>query len=299
MILFKILTIIKPIIPMKKICTAFVAFLCFNGLVSAQKIAQVKDVLDAEKEYNRLVAQKGIRDGSLAVLDPEAMVFKPEPVSAKTYYDGSGKIAGKLTSTPKIARISAIGDLAFTAGPYSIKNGTDDVDYGEYLSIWRTDISGRLKLLFNMNMEHPESKQDQLVDFKDASTIASKVSKDPFNGKSIITTTDKLFNTSLGFSALSAYKEFLTLDGRYYFPGFEPILGQDKILQFINNQAISIEALNTGSGRAISSDLAYSYGKAKIKKGGITNSYNYIRIWEPDKSHKWNILLEIFSPIEK
>ena len=284
---------------MKKICTAFVAFLCFNGLASAQKITQVKEVLDAEKEYNRVTAQKGIRDGILAVADPEAMVFKPEPVLAKTYYAESGKIAGKLTSAPKIARISANGDLAFTAGPYTIKNGTDDASFGEYLSIWRTDLSGKLKLLFNINLEHPEPKQEQTVDFKDAATSPRIQSKDPFNGRTIITTTDKLFNTSLGFSALSAYKEFLALDGRYYFPGFEPMVGQDKILQFINNQAISIEALNTGSGRAVSGDLAYSYGKAKIKKGTITNNYNYIRIWEPDKSHKWNILVEIFSPIEK
>lgn len=284
---------------MKKICTVFVAFLCFNGLASAQKIAQVKEVLDAEKEYNHVIAQKGIRDGMLAVSDPEAIVFKPNLVLAKTYYAESGKIPGKLTSAPKIARISANGDLAFTAGPYQIKNGTEDVDYGEYLSIWRKDLAGKLKLLFNIDMAHPEPKQEQIVDFQDAAIAPRVQSKDPFNGRTIITSTDKLFNSSLGFSTLSAYKEFVTLDGRYYFPGFEPIIGQDKILQFINNQAISIEASNTGAGRSISGDLAYSYGKAKIKKGDITNNYNYIRIWELDKSHKWNILAEMFSPIEK
>jgi len=289
-----------PLLPMKNLCTAFVAFLCFNGLAVAQKTAHVKEVLDAEKDYNRVISQKGMRDGSLAVMEPDAIVFKPEPVNAKNYYTASEKIPGKFISTPKIARISANGDLAFTAGSYTMKDGgSDDTDYGEYLSIWRTDLYGKLKLLFNINLQHPEPKQTQIVDFKDPAAAPHAVSKDPFNGRNIITTTDKLFNTSLGFSSLSAYKEFLTLDGRYYFPGFEPIIGQDKILQFIGNQAISIEALNTGSGRAISSDLAYSYGKAKIKKGEITNNYNYIRIWEPDQAHKWNILVEIFSPIEK
>lgn len=286
---------------MKKLCIALVVFFGFNSLASAQKTAQVKEVLDAEKDMNRAIAQKGIRDGSLSVMEPDAIIFKPEPVAAKTYYANSGKIPGKLTATPKIARISANGDLAFAAGSYTLKdNGTDDAEFGQYLSIWRADLYGKLKLIFNINLQNPEPKQEQIVDFKDPVTAAKRIiSKDPFNGRNIIITTDKLFNTSLGFSSLSAYKEFLTLGGRYFFPGFEPVIGQDKILQFIGNQAISIEALNTGAGRAVSSDLAYSYGTAKIKKGGITNNYNYIRIWEPDKSYKWNILVEIFSPIEK
>lgn len=285
---------------MKKTSVALVVFLCFGQLLSAQKTAQVKEVLDIEKDYNKTIAQKGIRDGSLAVMEPDAIVFKPEPVSAKTFYTNSEKTPGKFTATPKIARISANGDLAFSAGSYTAKEGTDDADYGEYLSIWRTDLYGKLKMIFNIDMQHPEPKETQIVDFKDPRTAATRaISKDPFNGRNIIITTDKLFNSSLNFSSISAYKEFLTLDGRYYFPGFEPIIGQDKILQFVGNQAITIEALNTGAGRATSSDLAYSYGKAKITKGGITNNYNYIRIWEPDKSYKWNILVEIFSPIEK
>lgn len=285
---------------MKKLSVAIVALLYFTQLAEAQKTAQIKTVLEAEKDYNKAVSQKGIRDGSLSMLDPEAIIFKPEPVSAKTFYTSSEKTAGKLTVTPSIARISANGDIAFTAGSYTIKNSTDDIDYGEYLSIWRTDLYGKLKLLFNIDMQHPETKETQNVDFKDPVVAATRIiNKDPFNGRNIIITTDKLFNTSLNFSSIPAYKEFLTLDSRYFFPGFEPIVGQDKILQFVGNQAISIEALNTGAGRAISSDLAYSYGKAKIKKGEITNNYNYIRIWEPDKAHKWNILVEIFSPIEK
>ncbi|RYE35999.1 MAG: hypothetical protein EOP42_04970 [Sphingobacteriaceae bacterium] len=285
---------------MKKLSVTIIAFLCFTQLAEAQKTAQIKTVLDAEKDYNHVLAQKGIRDGSLSVVDADAMVFKPEPILAKTYYTGTEKSAGKLTVTPTIARISANGDLAFSAGSYIIKNTNDDADYGEYLSIWRTDLSGKLKMIFNIDMQHPETKETPIVDFKEPDIAASKtVNKDPFTGKNIIITTDKLFNSSLNFSSVSAYKEFLTLDGRYFFPGFEPVIGQDKILQFVSNQAISIEALNTGAGRAVSSDLAYSYGKATIKKGEVSNKYNYIRIWEPDSKHKWNILTEIFSPADE
>jgi hypothetical protein len=43
---------------------------------------------------------------------------------------------------------------------------------------------------------------------------------------------------------------------------------------------------------------SFSYGHARIKKGEIVSNYNYVRIWEIDKSHRWNILLEVLSPVE-
>ena len=69
-------------------------------------------------------------------------------------------------------------------------------------------------------------------------------------------------------------------------------------MKFINNEAISITAQTTNAGRSTSNDLAYTYGKARIKKGEIVSDYNYVRIWEIDANHKWDILLEIFSAVE-
>jgi hypothetical protein len=48
----------------------------------------------------------------------------------------------------------------------------------------------------------------------------------------------------------------------------------------------------------MSNDLAYTYGRARIKKGTIVFNANYVRIWEQGKDHKWNILLEAFSSVE-
>ncbi|MFI5139178.1 MAG: DUF4440 domain-containing protein, partial [Sphingobacteriales bacterium] len=191
--------------------------------------------------------------------------------------------------------------LAFTAGPYVYQNGTDDTDkvFGDYVSIWRLDGDTRLKLLIDLGIQHPEPEQQALTDFKnpDSSKMVAP-SKDPFSGKRIILATDNVFNHSLTISTLATYKEFLSPEGRYYFPGFEPITGQDKIMQFIANEGINITAETTNAGRSTSNDLAYTYGKARIKKGDVVSNYNYVRIWEIDASHKWNILLEVFSAIE-
>ncbi|TSD63904.1 nuclear transport factor 2 family protein [Inquilinus sp. KBS0705] len=276
--------------------------LSFNALAqTAPTPVTVQKVVTAEQDFNKLVERKGIKQGFLSVADVEGIVFKPNPVKITEFYSTIDKQPGKLSWEPKFARISANGDLGFTAGPYVYQNGKteDDKLYGDYVSVWRLDADGKFKLLIDLGIQHPEAEQAAIVDFKEPDLSKQKAaSKDPFNGKNVILATDKTLNHSLEISALAAYKEFLSPEGRYYFPGFQPMTGPDKILKFLDNEGISISAETLNAGRSTSNDLAYSYGRARIKKGNIVNNYNYVRIWEVDATHKWNMLLEIFSTVE-
>jgi hypothetical protein len=289
---------------MKRLLLAATIFLGCYELSWAQqaKPVEVNNVIDAENAFKRLVERKGIKDAFLSVADPEGIVFKPEVVKITDFYNSIDKQPGSLTWEPKFARISANGDLAFTAGPYVYQNGKseDDKVFGDYVSIWRADQDNKLKLLIDLGIQHPESEQAELTDFKDPDPAKrSAPSKDPFNGRSIIIGTDKIFNHELTVSALATYKEFLSPEGRYYFPGFEPITGQEKVMKFIDNEGISIVAETINVGRSTSNDMAYSYGRARITKGEIVSNYNYVRIWEIDSAHKWNVILEIFSAVEQ
>ncbi|RKR85286.1 hypothetical protein BDD43_5550 [Mucilaginibacter gracilis] len=285
---------------MKTIIASSLLIICLSGMVFAQK-AQVKTVVDADETFDKTVARKGIKDGFLSVLDDEGVVFKPNAVNAKEFYSTIDKQPGNLTWQPKFARISANGDLAFSTGPYTYQNSKADTDkvYGHYVSVWRTSGDSKLKLLINLGVQHPEPEQQEVLDCKEPEAEVTPPSKDPFKNKRIILATEEQFNHSLTLSAMATYKEFLDEDAHYYFPGFEPFVGKDKIMKFVNNEAISIVAKTTSAGRSASSDLAYSYGVAQIKKGNITADYNYVRIWDMDSQHRWNILLEVFSSVEK
>jgi hypothetical protein len=286
---------------MKKNVLAAICFVCFASIAAAQAPAKVGKVVEAEDYFNKLVARKGIKEGFLAVADAEGIVFRPKPVKITDFYTTVEKQPGTLQWQPKFARISYNGDLAFTAGPYVYLNGKneDDKVYGDYVSIWRGDGDGKLKLLIDLGIQHPEMEKEATVDFKEPDASKKPVTnKDPFNGKTIILNTDKTMNQALTISSMGAYKEFLSPEGRYYFPGFDPMTGTDRVLKFLNNEAISISAETINGGRSTSNDLAYTYGRARIKKGNIVSNYNYVRIWEVDSTHKWNILLEVFSAIE-
>lgn len=287
---------------MKKLLLAVLTLTSSAQLILAQSApANVNMAVDADKNFNRLVERKGIKGGFLAVADPEGLVFKPNPVKITDFYNNIDRQAGSLTMRPNFARIAVNGDLAFTAGTYLYQNGNNDTDkvFGDYVSIWRADDDNKFKLLINLGIQHPEAEQEALTDFKNPD-LDKRVtpSKDPFSGKRVIMATDNLFNHSLSISTLASYKEFLSPEGRFYFPGFEPLTGQEKIMKFIDNEAITITAQTTNAGRSTSNDLAYTYGKARIKKGEIVSDYNYVRIWEIDANHKWNILLEVFSAVE-
>ena len=287
---------------MKKLLLALLTLISSVQLLLAQNApANVNMVVEADRNFNRLVERKGIKGGFLAVADPEGLVFKPNPVKITDFYTNIDRQPGNLIMQPNFARIAVNGDLAFTAGTYLYHNGNNDTDkvFGDYVSIWRADDDNKFKLLINLGIQHPEAEQEALTDFKNpGSDKRVAPSKDPFSGKRVIMATDNLFNHSLSISTLASYKEFLSPEGRFYFPGFEPLTGQDKIMKFIDNEAITITAQTTNAGRATSNDLAYTYGKARIKKGEIVSNYNYVRIWEIDANHKWDILLEIFSAVE-
>lgn len=287
---------------MKRSILVAAALISCHGLVFAQAAAKVSDVVNAEQAFNRLVERKGIKEAFLTVADPEGIVFRPQVVKITDFYNSIDKQPGHLSWQPRFARISVNGDLAFSAGPYIYQNGKDDTDkvFGDYVSVWRADQDGKLKLLIDLGIQHPEPEKEELTDFKEPDTAKrGAASKDPFNGKTIIMNTDQVFNHELTVSVLASYKEFLSPEGRYYFPGFEPITGTDKIMQFLDNEGITISAKTLDVGRSTSGDLAYSYGTARIKKGDIVSDYNYVRIWEIDASHKWDILLEVFSAVEQ
>src|SRR6201996_1767178 len=236
----------------------------------AQTRVTVDKVITAEQNFDKSVAKKGIKDGFLEVADPEGIVFKPNAVKITDFYGSIDKQPGTLKWQPKFARISAAGDLAFTAGPYVYQNGKTDDDkvYGDYVSIWHADSEGKLKLLIDLGIQHPEPEQQQTTDFKSPDPSQKVlVTKDFLNAKKLITNTDGTFNHSLSVYTLGAYKEFLSPEGRFYFPGFEPMTGPDKIMRFLESEAISISAETVNAGRSTSGDLAYTYGRARIKKG--------------------------------
>ncbi|HZX59025.1 MAG TPA: hypothetical protein VFE54_09870, partial [Mucilaginibacter sp.] len=102
----------------RSILVAISLISCQVLALAQQRPVTVNEVISAEQSFNKLIERKGIKDAFLAVADPEGVVFRPHVVKITDFYNSIDKQPGTLAWKPRFARISANGDLAFTAGPY-------------------------------------------------------------------------------------------------------------------------------------------------------------------------------------
>jgi len=168
---------------------------------------------------------------------------------------------------------------------------------GDYISIWKEDAGKKLRLFMNAGVPHNPTDKALIQDYRDPVGAPVKFDyTDPFSGKSMILANDKTFNSTLAINVPAAYKEFYSAQGRLLFPTYAPITGEASLNFFLRNNKVAIKAEPIGAGRAASNDLAYSYGKATISYNKVPQNFYYLRVWEIDEKHRWNVVAEVYTP---
>lgn len=263
---------------------------------------RVNSLVAAENYFAAKAKENGIREGFLKVSDNETLVFRPNAVKAEVFYNKKQADPGELLWEPSYARISRSGDWGFTTGPYIYTAFSDSSkSFGQYLSIWRADRRGIWKLALDLGTPHPKPVKETRMDFTDPKDFKFFRQISPVRLKQreeMILASDRLLANALTKSTTLGYNTFLGEEARLIFPGVEPIIGKEKIIEFIYEQSINIFSEPKVANRSIGSDLAYSYGSAQITTDNKTGKYNYVRIWESQEGFKWNVIVELFSPAE-
>lgn len=272
------------------------------GLRAQTSNGRTSSLVSAENYFAALAKEQGIRNGFLKVSDIHTIVFRPDPVKAIEFYKAKQQDPGELNWTPVQAKISKSGDWGFTTGPYLYTSAADNSSYyGEYLSVWKANRTGVWKLAITLASPHPKSESKPELSFINPTDFKFFRQISPARLKQredLILTTDRLLSTTLKKDISLGYDIFLSDESRLLFPGYEPVLGKQNIADFYSHQDFKIETEPLTADRSIGSDLAYTYGKARITKDGQTTEYNYIRIWESQEEFKWNVIVEIFSPAD-
>lgn len=90
---------------MKRPVLFFVALFCLWTIAPAvfapapAAAADLRSLVEAERAFSRLSAEKGIRTAFLANLAPDAIVFRPMPVPGRKAYEESPEIAGRYLAS--------------------------------------------------------------------------------------------------------------------------------------------------------------------------------------------------------
>ena len=283
----------------KLLCTILAATLTL-GAYAQKSDGSTKSLLKAEKEFAEELSKKGAKAAFTEYAADNGLVFRPNPVNAKTYYATQGDTKD-LSWTPAYARVSRSGDWGFTTGPFTYK-GTQTT-YGQYFSVWKAAANGKWELVLDLGTEHnkPLNKvTSEFVEPKDFYKPKFLNDRQRLAGANIIETTEKTLNATLRSYGVSAFAGFVNPDVRVLFPGYEPIIGKDKALAFFNSMISKVNLKTTKVDKADGGDLAYSYGVAAVDyKADLRESFNYVFIYERQADHNWNLIATVFTPADR
>lgn len=284
---------------MKKILyTVLAASLSLNAF--AQKAdGTTKSLVNAEKSFAEAAAKNGANEAFLKYAAPDAIVFRPNPINAKKFYETAPDMKN-LSWTANNARVARSGDLGFTSGSYIV--GGEQKAYGHYLSIWRAK-EGKWEFILDLGAEtnRPLGKVESVFkEPKDHYSPKFATDKEIKASRDIIYTTEKTLNTMLKTHGASAFAGFINPDAQLMFPGTDLIVGKDKIQAFNNRMIDKISLKTTSADKALGGDLAYTYGVATIDyKTDLRESFHYVFIWERQADFSWNIISQIFTLAER
>ncbi|WP_432713449.1 YybH family protein [Pedobacter sp.] len=282
-----------------KIIYTFIAASLSFGANAQKSDGTTKSLVAAEKEFASSAAKNGVKSAFLTFADPDAIVFRPNPVNVKTYYAGQENNKD-LSWAPDYARVSKSGDWGFTTGSY-VFNGSKK-EYGQYLSLWKV-VNGKWVLTLDIGAEHNKPLETVTTKFVEPEGFHKPKFNTPKQiaaGNDIILTTEKTLNAAIKSYGAVAFAGFVNPDSRLLFPGREPIIGKEKILGFYNSMISKMNLKTTKVEKALGGDLAYSYGVATVDyRADLRESFHYVFIYERQPDHTWNIALQLFTPAER
>lgn len=285
---------------MKILLVTSVALLFAVNAFSQKSDGSTKSLLNAEKDFQKSLTKDGEKEAYQDFSGTDAQVFRPNAINAKKFYHDGNRTNEDLVRNPNMAMSSRSGDFGFTTGSYAL--GTTNAQYGQFLSIWKTN-NGRWELAMDLETESnkPIVKiDDQFMEPKDHFVPKFLNSKEIKAGKDIIVTTEKTLGTLLKTHGVAAFSGFLAPNARLIFPGREAMNGQAQIVSFYSNTVDKISFKNLGVDKAAGSDLAYTYGLATIDyKADLRESFNYVFVWQRSADFSWNLLVQAYVPAER
>ncbi len=114
-------------------------------------------IYETEKAFEKMVAEKGIRDGFIEFLSPVGIMFMPDLVNGREAWKARPASPAALTWNPIWIDVSSNGSLAYSIGNSMYRpKGKDDenIFYGHYISIWSRQSNGEYRAALDTGINH-------------------------------------------------------------------------------------------------------------------------------------------------
>lgn len=270
--------------------------------------SSLQSLVDSERAFAGMSAEKGIREAFLAYLADDAIVFRPKPVPGRGVYEAAPADSTLLlTWEPAFAEVSAGGDLGYTTGPYEARDRSkpdQPARHGHYISVWERQGNWQWKVVFDGGIRHAEAgPEPQAVATRPDKVKMWKGGKvDRGQARQILIDLERDFaSKALNAGVVEAYLAYADTDIRVYRDNTLPVTGKEAWLKDLSMVAAKW-TWNPLDGAASSiTDLGYVYGIQNITgpeaENAAPESSSYLRIWRRTSGGQWRVVLDLAVPI--
>lgn len=272
---------------------------------NAQRVdvsADVRALVAAENAFAKAVQAHGVKEGFLAHLAPDAILFRPGPVAGVEWMKTRPVSSGFLDWKPIFADASRSSDLGYTTGPwtYRAKGARDQIGaWGDYVTLWRKQPDGVWKVVFDGGISHPAPKAAAKATRAGAMTSGGRVlvrpSSDPDSAKAEVQALESaLAQLATSRDIVTAYERYSSADLRLYREGAYPYVGLASAREFLQSTSARPTWTPNQTFLSNATDLAYVIGSYQTTSPAESGAY--LRIWKRLPEGGWKIVLDLAAP---
>lgn len=256
---------------------------------SPPAIPDTAPLLSAERAFAARAAAVGVEASFLESMAPDAMVLRPDPVSAHTAYTSRpprkppAEGGPLLAWSPRWVGIARSGDLGFTTGPARV-NGKP---VGGYVTVWRKQPDGSWKWIFDGGV--PNDSDAEMVGEGPVPTLAASLGPAPGAARATaeVAAAEAALSDLAAKDAPTAYARVLGLDAHLLGSAAAPADTPAAVEAELHRRPAKLEFTPLGVTLSEAGDLAWTYGRAQAS----AESTHYVRIWQR-RGGSWKLVLD-------
>jgi ketosteroid isomerase-like protein len=266
-------------------------------------VAAARALADADVAFARQ-AGSGMREALLATLADDAILFHPRPVGGRAWTAASAFPAGQFTWAPAWAAVSADGTLGVTTGPIAFRaDAPDSSTTGQYVTVWtRAAATAPWKALLQLTVPSPQAPEVTFAPHQPTGDGRPRGGPGAVEGsKATLFIADRGLVAAARANGQAAAVAAVALpDIHLLRANALPYVGVDSVRTVLaaRDSSAKFASQIADLRMARSGDFGVAYGAYERSNaaGALTESGNYVRVWERQPDGGWRILLDASAP---
>ena len=295
---------------------AFLVLLVFpgaGGLAQEKLPAALTEMVNSERAFAALGAEKGVRESFWEYFGEEGISFTPHPVKFREDArknpppNPAPPRQWKLEWWPVYGDVAESGDLGYNTGPTLVSDLAPPHaprGHGFFFSVWKKQPDGTWRVAADMGSDTPgpapEHQDRTRYTRAPQEKYKNVASRDAAAGRAeMLRMEAEFFRAAQQRGARESYLSYIADSARLHRPKHFPILGRDAARKYLEEKPVTVvQWEGIDGGVSASGELGYDYGRYEVKDAaGAPEKGYYTRVWKRNAKGDWKLVAEVLSPL--